>query len=105
MSFSVPPRRVAAVYAATNSPKPAAIDIVDFGHVQKNALPATLERIGDQLPEFLRTGSERDGTRQMQDQDVPHLPVEIFEGHAATVAPRDCRCQHFDRMKVLYAGG
>ena len=42
---------------------------------------------------FARTGAKRDGAGQMQDQDVPHLPVEMFEGHAATVAPRDYRCQ------------
>ena len=63
-------------------------------------LLAGLEGFGDQLPELASTGAKSDGAGEIHDQDVPHFPVKMFEGHAATVAPWGCRCQHSDRMKL-----
>lgn len=64
----------------------AAVDVVDLGHVQKNFLSSGYDRVVDYVSQPLRSLAEGDGALQVQDQDVPHLPIEIFQGHAATVS-------------------
>src|SRR5579871_1280493 len=76
------------------------IDVIDFRHVEQDILLASLERVGDELTELPGSWAERDGTGEIDDQDVPHFPVKVFEGHAPTVAPTVCCCQHSARMKL-----
>src|SRR5580700_1311870 len=82
----------------------AGIDVVDFGHIQKDVFPAALERIGDQLPKLAGARSKCNGAGEIHDQDVPYFPVKMFEGHGATVAPRGGACQQPKSVALLCVG-
>ena len=64
----------------------AAVDVINLGHVQQDFRPPRNDGFLDQLPELLCRLAESNGTLQMQDENIAHLPVEVLQRHAAKLS-------------------
>jgi len=63
----------------------AAIDVVHFREIEDNLVFARIERFVDDLTESRRRVAESNRALEVHHDHVADLPIEVLEGHAATV--------------------